>query len=353
MGIVKTIPTGSNYNPSSATATGIGTVSNVTTTSFEVSNITIPQIAASIGSSAMDLTTLSTSANINQWALYRPDKATPHGIDEWAGYNKNAKPPSYFYYKDSSISAGKTSTFLISFAATLARGERLPLNNSSASYWNYVRAKAVINDTTNNRTLTAYSSIQAITQGITTFNITYTDNNRYDFSGNVTISAEYVDSAGGLVHGQIEDTSYNIPISVTGYWNWRNLSDFNYNPYADGLIRLYYYNGTSLTFISLSQAQSTAPRMIFHSGMKSVGSTMHAIYYTTDTPSGGDFPVMGGGMTHQWVVISYNGQYYKYTVTPYTTNQVFDTEYKVGATVSKMFRLNYVSVHNVWPTTYS
>lgn len=353
MGKVITIPTGSNY---SLPANAPGTYVNLGGGQYDVTNIDIASVRTLLGISANDLAAICTSGNININALFRPNKQTPYNLGDFAGYNHQANPATYYYGgKTTSFSVNKASNYSFGFAVNLMRGERLPLDNSFASYWNFVRVKAVVSDTLNNRSFTMYSPVQAVAQGTNTvFNLSYTDSIRNDISGTATLTAEYTDSAGSVVYGSIEDTYPTITLNVTGYYTILGLSGFNYNPWADGDVRLYYYNGSTLTYQSLSQATSGAPKIIL-GALHSMGSTIHGIYYTSTVPSGDTIPAtLGGTYSLVWVVFAYNGSYYKYSPSNnYTTGQIFDTEYKVGSDVSKIYKLTYLGVSEGWPTTYS
>lgn len=79
MGIIKTIPAGSPYHPS---FNDVGTVSNHSGNTFEVSDIDISSISKAIGHSSGDIGILCTSNNINMYALFRPNKLAPYNFED-------------------------------------------------------------------------------------------------------------------------------------------------------------------------------------------------------------------------------------------------------------------------------
>lgn len=211
MGIIKTIPAGSPYHPS---FNDVGTVSNHSGNTFEVSGITFTKIRLALGVSSTNLGDLSLSNAINMFALFRPDKLPPHSAGEFGGYNHQAKPPTHFVGKVSSITVNLDNTNKIMIPITLDRGERPPYMNNPAAQWEYVNVEikniggsTIINE---NLVANAIGPSNSVYTPSHVFEIQLPANDKYTI--NVSVKGYY--STGSSNISEIEDTHPNIAINV-------------------------------------------------------------------------------------------------------------------------------------------
>jgi hypothetical protein len=361
--LTKVIPIGSTYALTSSILdyndiVGFTGATVSTAGSIVFSNISFTDIKSQLSGTSFSLSVLS-KMTFNSYALFKPDGVAPYNVSEFCGYNPYAFPPTYFKYKPTLMNINKvyvsTNVYSFTLSLLLNRGELLPTVTSSS--WSYVRTKAVITDTVNNRTITVYSNSTAIDFSGTTIALTYYDNNNYDISGTCVFSAEYLNSASTLL-GSIEDTSFTTNLTVNGIYPTYNYSNFTLLP----TVRLYYINtanSNSLAYIDLVQSSGTSNRLKLYSGTTMGNSFIYGMY-GTDASSGTTIAQWLDPPTDNvvfWKVVIYNGtSYFSYTQTSggggyYTTGQVVDG-YRVGTNINTLTKFAYISTASAWPTSY-
>lgn len=240
MGIIKTIPAGSPYHPS---FNDVGTVSNHSGNTFEVSDIDISSISKAIGHSSGDIGILCTSNNINMYALFRPNKLAPYNFEDWGGYNHEAKAPTHFVGKVSLITLSLDSTKKITLPISLDRGERPPYLDNAAAQWNYVNinVKNVGGSVTINKSLVA----NAIGPSNGSYNpshvieLTLPDNDFY----NLTLSVEGFYSTGSSNIKPIEDTHPNISLTIAPQYILVSFSTSTFWQVPSTMRHIYQYTG--------------------------------------------------------------------------------------------------------------
>jgi hypothetical protein len=318
------------------------------------------QIASVLGSAETDVNSLYTSALVNKWSNFSPIEfydsgggvilpraKTTRDLSDFAGYNHNAYPPTYFNTKPTTWTATKTGSYVIAMGFDLRKGELPPYGSRS---WSYVRVKIVLTDTTNSRTLTFYSPVQAVTTSASSFIASYTDATNVSIAGTAVVTAQYVSSDGGVLYGDIEDTYPSVTVNIGGYY--QILYDHNFTvteptPPA-GDIKIFYVNG-----------HMTPSNSLINPGGETI--LRHSSHYLPpENPlfmingaTGLVIPVELGGdpSIQRWGVVIWDGgaNYYRYHFTEYEGNDVFDT-YRVDPALGYMYKLTYHSTLATWPT---
>ena len=269
MGIVKTIPAGSPYHPS---FNDVGTVSNHSGNTFEVSGISSTEIRTALGLSSTSLGDLSESSAINMFALFRPDKLSPHNAGEFGGYNHQAKPPTSFVGKVSSIHVNLDNTNKVMIPITLDRGERPPYMNNAAAQWEYVNVeiKNVGGSTTINQNLVANAigPSNSVYTPSHIFEIALPDNDKYTL--NVSVKGYYSTGASNI--SEIEDTHPNIAINVEPNYILVSYSTSTFWQVPSTMKHVYQYTGVGFpdqeftaTNNQLYLDSSSAPAAVMYS----------------------------------------------------------------------------------------
>lgn len=269
MGIIKTIPAGSPYHH---TFNDVGIVSNVSENTFEVSDISISSIKEAIGHSSNDIGTLCTSDNINMYALFRPNKLAPYNFGDWGGYNHEAKEPTRFTGKVSSLTFNLDSTKKITLPISLDRGERPPYLDNPAAQWEYVNinVKNVGGSVTINESLVANAIgiSNSVYEPSHLIELTLPDNDFY----NLTISVEGFYSTGSSNIKPIEDTHPNISLTIEPQYILVSFSTSTFWQVPSTMKHIYKYTGTggsdqefTATNNQLFLDNSSAPSSVMYS----------------------------------------------------------------------------------------
>ena len=234
-----TIPIGSPYIPQNG---DIGTYSNYVANeglpfasvirTFEINDITITRIRQVLGNPVdaqgnpiTDVSLLCSHANINMWALFKPNKVSPFRIGDFAGYNHTAGAPTHFIGKTTimTFNLNINKTFDIPFL--LNRGERPPSWTNPATTWDLVKVSILTlsGDLSVNtyKVATVYGESVGNTTPQHIISITPPTNDYYSFV--ISVIAHYVNTGYGN-EAVIEDTHPNITINVSPYFIYKTLN---------------------------------------------------------------------------------------------------------------------------------
>ena len=234
-----TIPIGSPYIPQNG---DIGTYSNYIANeglpfasvirTFEINDITITRIRQVLGNPVdaqgnpiTDVSLLCSHANINMWALFRPNKVSPFKIGDFAGYNHTAGAPTHFIGKTTSMTFNLDINKKFAIPFLLNRGERPPSWTDPATMWEWV--KVSVATVSGDLYVNTYkvASVYGESVGNTTpqhiIEITPPANDYYLFT--ISVIAHYVETGYANIK-QIEDSHPNITITVTPYFIYRDLT---------------------------------------------------------------------------------------------------------------------------------
>lgn len=346
----QTIPAESPYD---VVNNDIGTVVAIdeVNRTFDVAGIGLYEIRDVLGESTDGLIELCTSNKINPWALFRPDGSAPYEIFDFAGYNHEAYPTTHFNTKTSTAwNATKASNLVIAKGFDIVKGEKPPTGSRS---WSYVRVKVVLTDTLNNRTLTFYSAVQAVGSSPSTFIATYTDSINGAVQGSAVVTAEYVDSTGSIVYGEIEDTYPEISVNIGGYYVTLAAAEFASNP-PTGAVRWYYVQANTPPYNNLTYIDYAA-NLQFHISHDD-WSTDADLICARNMPTGEQVPDPHPGNS-AWPLVAaviYNsatGTYRVYNIVESPGNGIMQGLYKVDANMAYAYYLDYKKALSGWPST--
>jgi hypothetical protein len=339
-------------------------------TTVECSNISITQVKGVIGAEYTNLGYICSHDNVNKWSYFSPYTRSrngngdisfsfkyPYSLGDFAGYDHSAKPSTWYTMKNNSLTLDRQADNSFSFGIYLTRGQIPPIDVPTG--WDYVRVKMVITDTTNNRTLTQYSSIQSVGEAPTAFPIIFTDTLNTDFVGTAVVSAQYVNSTGVSGYGNIEDVYGTINLTVRGYFI--TLTSSNFTNAFPIVLRWYFVQSTINPYNQLVYKELSNVKLCDLSTYNSITATGGSLLTTINSTGTkiSDFPYYGNAYpANQWAcvgAVTYNsgtGKYYFVNVNEITEGTVFDTYYKTSG-VGYTYKLAYSKELSGYPTTTS
>jgi hypothetical protein len=219
---------------------------------FDVSNITTSNVRNVLGESNNNVGQLCQSANINEYALFRPESSSPpYNLGDFGGYNHEAKAPAYF---NNPYSALETTwgnqgggVYGIQLNWNLRRGERWPFGLDYES-WGRVKIKLTMNPAgyPSVEFWSEMDDVQNLNIGAThVIDITYSN---ISISGTMSVEAWYCNEAGAPIQ-LIEDVHPDFNFTINQSTVPISLSDFDGVSGYSGF-RMYYTNGSTIDYIS-------------------------------------------------------------------------------------------------------
>lgn len=195
----------------------LGTFTNLTTYTFDASDITMSAIKNALGASNYQLSSLCQHANINEWAVFKANKVTPWIMSDFLGYHHAAKPPKYWSDTDKTFALNVEEGDTWSTSINLSTGEMLPTSNLNGWTPIYMR----LYDEGDGEPLVA---LQAEVDGVNVGGLMEWDDATSviaqgdDTAGNVLVTCEYwkrSSSAGSFskTTDNIEDGAYTVVVT--------------------------------------------------------------------------------------------------------------------------------------------
>jgi hypothetical protein len=290
--ITKTIPAGSPYRHLN---NDIGTVTDVVGNTFKVSDIRVSDIANTIGSSSRNIGVLSSSDNINMYALFRPNKQPPYRFGDWAGYNHQAVAPTHYLTKTSTQIFNLDDNNEIEIPIQLNRGERPPSLDTDGCTWDYVKVQ--ISNVGGSVEINEYLVANAIGESNGSYTPSHLIKVRFPsndpYSVTVSVQAYYSTSSGTNIK-PIEDTHPNMVLTIKPKYNYITISTSSYIQLSQ--IQHHYIYGSNPPYVI--DASNTDIRV------DNVSAPSSVIFTTAFRDSIAN-TISSGGYTYQYSYSSY------------------------------------------------